>query len=178
MGIDKAFIHVSGFTLLDRAVRALRVGGAEPVVVVGGDRPRVEAAGHEFIPDDHPGEGPLGGIITALRSLDCDLVIVLACDLLDPSPIAVSALVDVIGSADVAVPVVNGRAQWLHAGWRRASLRPLVAAFDAGERAPRQAVEELQVIEVVDAAPRWFVDADTPDELPAGTITELGHRDR
>ena len=147
MGVDKAFVEWDGLSLLDRAARALRDGGAAPVVVVGGDQGRVEAAGYDFIADLYPGEGPLGGIITALRSLDCDLVVVLACDLVGPSPSAVSHLAAVAGTADVAVPIVEGRAQWLHAGWRQRALEALVTAFDAGVRAPRHAVDGLEIVE-------------------------------
>ena len=179
MGTDKAFIELDGQTLLDRAVTALVDGGAQSVVVVGGDRPRIESAGHRFVPDLHPGEGPLGGIITALEATDADLVVVLSCDLVDASPLAVSSLVAVAASADVAVPVVEGRAQWLHAGWRRTALASLQAAFAAGERAPRRAVGGLSVIEILDGSPCWYADADAPTDLPdPPTVTEPEHRPR
>ena len=172
MGADKAFIELDGTTLLDRGVDALVRGGAESVVVVGGDRERITAAGHTFIPDHHPGEGPLGGIITALDTLDTDLVVVLACDLIDASPVAVASLVAVAADADVVVPVVEGRSQWLHAVWRRTVLDPLQQAFDAGERAPRRALTGLRVVEVLDGSPCWYADADSPADLPdRATVT-------
>lgn len=179
MGADKAFIALDGQTLLDRAVAALRAGGADPVIVVGGDQAGIEAAGHRFVADLHPGEGPLGGIITALEATDAELVVVLACDLVDASPIAVSSLVAVAHDADVAVPVVEGRSQWLHAAWKRTALDHLRAGFAAGERAPRRAVDGLTVIEILDGSPCWYADADTPADLPdRATVTGLDHRPR
>lgn len=179
MGRDKAFIELDGKTLLDRGIDALLAGGAEPVVVVGGDAPRIAEAGYHYVPDQHPGEGPLGGIITALEALENDLVVVLACDLIDASPVAVSSLIAVAADADVVVPVVEGRAQWLHAIWRRAALEPLRRAFAAGERAPRRALGGLRVVEILDGSPCWYADADTPDDLPAAaTVTEPDQRPR
>lgn len=166
MGRPKAFIELDGHTLLDRAVAALRGADLDDVVVVGGDRAAVGAAGHRYVPDTHPGEGPLGGIVTALGAVDADLVVVLACDLLDASSLAVRSLVGALGTGDVAVPVVDGRAQWLHAVWRRSALPTLDAAFAAGERAPRRALPGLSVVEVLDGSPCWYADADTPADLP------------
>ena len=60
MGRDKAFIEVGGRTLLDGAVNALQRASADPIVVIGGDREQVLAAGHAFVPDAYPGEGPRG----------------------------------------------------------------------------------------------------------------------
>lgn len=166
MGRPKAFIEIDGTTLLDRAVTALTEAGIEPVVVVGGDAAAIEAAGHVFIPDAHPGEGPLGGVITALGATDREVVVILACDLLDASSLAVRSLVGALGTGDVAVPVVDGRAQWLHAAWRRSARPTLEAAFAAGERAPRRALDGLSVVEVLDGSPCWYADADTPADLP------------
>lgn len=173
MGVDKAFIELDGQTLLDRAVDALRAAAADPVVVVGGDEARILDAGHRFVADRHPGEGPLGGIITALEAVDTELVVVLACDLIEASPVAVTSLVGAAGDADVVVPVVEGRAQWLHAAWRRSALPALQGAFAGGERAPRRALDGLRVVEILDGSPCWYADADRPTDLPdRATVTE------
>ena len=166
MGRPKAFISIDGRTMLDRAIDALRAADIDEVFVVGGDRSRIVEAGHRHRRDADPGQGPLGGILTALDATDADLVVVLACDLLDASPLAVRSLVGAIGDADVAVPVVDGRAQWLHAVWRRSVRSTLQAAFDAGERAPRRALDGLAIVEVLDGSPCWYADADRPSDLP------------
>ena len=166
MGRPKAFIEIDGRTLLDRAVAAMHGADIDDVIVVGGDRAVIEAAGHRFVADAHPGEGPLGGIVAALGATEAEIVVILACDLLHASSIAVRSLVGALGTGDVAVPVVEGRAQWLHAAWRRSALPTLKAAFTAGERAPRRALAGLSVVEVLDGSPCWYADADTPADLP------------
>lgn len=167
MGSDKALLPVGGRPMAQRAVAALVGAAAEPVVVVGGDARALAEEGLTTVADRWPGEGPLGGIITALGAIDRPLVAVLACDLVDPSSAAVAAVADALGDADVAVPVVEGREQWLHAVWRRATRPVLEAAFDRGERAPRRAVAGLRVARLVDGDPAWFRDADRPEDLPA-----------
>ena len=166
MGTDKALIGKDGRTLVQHAADALASAGADPVVVVGGDRTAIERLGLAMVDDLWPGEGPLGGIITALRSVDTDLVAVLSCDLTDASPIAVRSVVGALGTADVSVPVVDGRTQWMHAVWRRSALPALNGAFAAGVRAPRDAVASLAVAKLLDGDPCWFHDADRPEDLP------------
>lgn len=169
MGRDKALIVVGGTTLVERAVGALGEAGAEPVVVVGGDPAPFRALGLDPVPDRWPGEGPLGGIITALHTVPADIVVVLSCDLTEPSSIAVRTVVSALGTADVAVPVVEGRTQWLHTAWRRESALPILEkVFADGERAPRSAATGLQVTQLLDGDPCWFHDADHPGDLPGG----------
>ncbi|MEQ8841436.1 MAG: NTP transferase domain-containing protein [Acidimicrobiales bacterium] len=165
MGTDKSLITIDGVALVERAVSALTAAGADPVVVVGGDRAALERLGLTVVDDRWPGEGPLGGIITALSALDTELVAVLSCDLTDASASAVARVVGALGTADVAVPVVDGRTQWMHAVWRRSALPALRARFEAGVRAPRDAVDSLEVAEVLGGDPAWFHDADRPEDL-------------
>lgn len=169
MGRDKALIPVAGTTLVEGSVAALRAAAATPVVVVGGDAEALRGLGLQVVPDLWPGEGPLGGIITALRAVDTDVVVVLSCDLTEASAVAVRSVVGSLGTADVAVPVVDGRAQWLHAAWRRHGALPaLEREFARGERAPRGAVASLRVTQLLDGDPCWFHDADRPGDLPPG----------
>lgn len=174
MGTDKALISRDGVTLVEGAVAALRAADADPVVVIGGDRAALEALHLDVVDDRWPGEGPLGGIITALRHVETDIVAVLSCDLTDASAIAVTSVVGALGTADVAVPVVGGRTQWMHAAWRRSALPVLTAAFEAGRRAPRDAVSALTVTELLDGDPCWFHDADRPEDLPGDAGRSAG----
>ena len=174
MGDDKAFIAVGGVPMVIRAVAALRAAGADPVAVVGGDGPRLQGLGLSHISDRYPGEGPLGGIITALGAAGAPLVMILSCDLTEPSPQAVAAVLDhaaAVEAADVAAPVVGGRRQWLHAAWRAACLPALEAAFARGARGPIQAASDLAVATVPEPEGGWpsgtFHDADRPADLPA-----------
>jgi molybdopterin-guanine dinucleotide biosynthesis protein A len=166
MGADKALLEVHGVTLVRRVADALTAAGADRVVAVGGDIGGLRSEGLEAVPDQHPGEGPLGGILTALAATDADVVVVLACDLPAADPAAITAVVEALGQADVAAPWHDGRHELLHAAWHRRAERPLQAAFAAGERAPRRAVSGLTVVSVTGLDPAALADADTPEELP------------
>jgi molybdopterin-guanine dinucleotide biosynthesis protein A len=168
MGSDKALLEVDGAPLVLRAVHALEAAGAAPIVVVGGDADGLSRLGLTPVADRWPGAGPLGGIITALTTLTGPCTAVLSCDLTAASPDAVASVLAALGDADVAVPVVDGREQWLHAVWRRRCLPALESAFASGIRAPRHAVGDLRVARLLDADARWFHDADRPEDLPGG----------
>jgi len=166
MGTDKALIELDGAALVTRAVAALGAAAADPVLIVGGDGAAFTALGLTAVADLWPGEGPLGGIITALDAIPTEVIVVLSCDLTDASAIAVRAVVGALGDADVAVPVVEGHDQWLHAAWHRRCLPTLRAEFDAGVRAPRRAARSLDVVRLLDGDPGWYHDADRPEDLP------------
>ena len=170
MGRDKALIEVEGRPLLEVAVEALTRAELDPIVVVGGDEEALRALGHRFVADLYPGEGPLGGIVSALTAVANPTMMVLSCDLTAASPIAVSSVLGALGDADVAVPIVDGRAQWLHSAWRRQALPTLEAAFAAGHRSVAAGAEELRVSRILDGDPCWYADADTPDDLPPSAL--------
>ncbi len=144
MGTDKALIEVDGVPLARRVANALRAAGADPVIAVGGDLEALERAGPDAsCPDRHPGEGPLGGILTALAATTEDVVVVLACDLPAADADTIRAVALALGDADVAAPWHDGRHELLHAAYHRRAEPVLRAAFDAGERAPHRAVADL-----------------------------------
>ncbi len=173
MGSDKAFVTVDGVEMVARAANALSIAGASAVTVVGGDARRLHGLGLSHRVDRFPGDGPLGGIITALAHFaeandHDDAVVILACDLINPSPDAVRALAAVLvdPTVDVAIPIADNRPQWLHGAWRIRSLTPLADEFARGTRAPKDAVAHLTVHEVHGYEQSWFQDADRPEDLP------------
>jgi molybdopterin-guanine dinucleotide biosynthesis protein A len=95
-------------------------------------------------------------------------VLLLACDLGEPDAAAM-ARVGATGrsaGADVTVPVVAGREQWLHAWWAP-SAAPLVdAALAAGERALHVVAAGLAVHPYDEADVRALADADSEADLP------------
>lgn len=165
MGRDKALLDVGGEALVLRSVRAL--AAAAEVFAVGGDGAALVALGIDARPDRHPGEGPLGAILTALAEARQDVVAVLSCDLLAPSPEAVAAVVGGLAAsdADAAVPVVDGRRQPLVAAYRRRAAADLGDVFAAGERSVQRALERLSVVEVAGIPAAAVRDADRPEDL-------------
>jgi molybdopterin-guanine dinucleotide biosynthesis protein A len=168
MGTDKALLEVNGRAMAVVAASALRDGGAREVLAIGGDLDALQALDLDARPDDHPGEGPLGGILTALRLANHDPVVVLACDMPSIDAAAVSALVGALADdpdALVAAPEDGGRVQALTAAYRRAAAPALAERFAAGERAVRRAIAPLHVARVEGLVPATLVDVDRPEDL-------------
>jgi molybdopterin-guanine dinucleotide biosynthesis protein A len=167
MGRDKALVEVDGRPLVLHACTTLRAAGASRVTVVGGDAAAFHGLGLATLADEHRGEGPLGAIVTALGTrVDGGVAAVLSCDLVDPSPANVTALLAQIGPGiDVVVASRRGRPQWLHAAWSVDALGELKRIFAQGERSIGRAAQGLmvEVVEVPD--PDRLQDADTPADL-------------
>ncbi len=164
MGRDKALIVVAGEPLCVRTARVLREAGALDVVALGGDGGAIGALGLGWHADLYPGDGPLGGIITALRVPADDVVVVVATDLVALTPSIIRAIVaGLTPEADVAL-ADSGRLEPLCGAWRRRAEPRLTAAFAAGERAVHAAVADLVVVSVrVD--PATLRNVNSPSDL-------------
>jgi len=166
MGTDKAHLEIDGRPMALRCADVMRESGLSPIIAVG--ESHGEPAFDELpqIPDQWPGAGPLGALVSALDYMTTEVVVVLSCDLLDPSAVAVRQLCQSIGDYDVAIPVVEGRAQWLHGVWRRRARARLRRRFMDGERSIRGAVGELDVFRFTADQVTHYRDADRPSDLP------------
>lgn len=171
MGQDKSLLRVDGRALTSVVGAALREAGATEVLAVGGDLqslaslPEIDRA----LEDEFPGEGPLGGIITALDAAANDFVVILACDTPRLDSATPKLLIEGLSTSPVnavAYAVVEGRAQPLTAAWNRpVALPALRRAFDLGERAPRRVFPDLVVVEVTTLTASAVDDLDSPEDL-------------
>ncbi len=173
MGTDKAFLMLPGASepLVAVSRNALTGAGALEVLAIGGDRERLTAAGFDHHADDHPHEGPLGGVLTALRVATLPIVVILTCDMERIDALTVRALVhalDLEPGADAAIPTIDGRGQVLTAAYRRRAYGVLAAAFEVGERSVRKAVAGLPLAgpdAFGSLDPAAFHDLDRPEDL-------------
>ena len=170
MGRPKAFLELGPDQrpLVLRVAGALRDAGAPEIITVGGDLDRLAALGLDARPDEHPGEGPLGGLVTGLALARWPLAVVLSCDLPEIDAATVRGLVTALDGdpdADAAIPVVDGHDQVLVAAYRTASEARWRAAFDAGERSVRRARAAFRVVPVTHLDPAVFVDLDVPADV-------------
>lgn len=167
MGRDKALIEVDGLALARRVADALVAGGCTRVLAIGGDAPALTALGLEPVPDRWPGEGPLGGLATALGAAsDGDLLVLAPCDWLHPSAAAVTTLVAGLDGVDAAAVQVGERVQWLPSAVRvtTALAGEVVALVDGGARR-LDSVAGVVVSRAVALDPGAVADADTPADL-------------
>lgn len=180
LGRDKAEVELGGRTLVERAVSTLREVFSE-VVLVSLPRRVLDLQGVEVVPDLESGQGPLGGIATAIRRARGRSIFVLACDL----PFVTSDLVrhvcdwsraDEIPGSERDSPVVRvpqwmGGLQPLCAVYRTEALAHVDGALSRGERGVRQMLLGAP-IDVIDLDPRLpfvhsysFLNINRPQDL-------------
>lgn len=152
-GRDKATYAHNGMPLAKISLLALQEAGATEVFSIGGDVQALADMGFRAVPDDHPGEGPLGGIVCALNQAanagaqlrengsensSENICVVLACDLPWASASTVSEVVKELSSdqnLNAVLPMGEGPIpQYLHGAWRARCLPSLEAAFARGGR--------------------------------------------
>ncbi len=153
-GTDKALAELQGETMLTRSAKLVsRVTSLVKIV-----SPAVKSKSSEFetVPDRWPGEGPLGGILTALsdakQSSGADaLALVVSCDMpfLTADWLRFLAERSVESGAEAIVP--KGTHGWepLCACWRVSAAELILPSFEAGTRKITEALNVLHV-EVLD----------------------------
>jgi molybdenum cofactor guanylyltransferase len=173
MGRDKAGLVLDGETLLARAVRRLRPVVRE-VIVVGPPERSLLVPDVRVVPDDRPGQGPLGGVYTALGAASTDRVFVMACDMPFVQTDLVRCLLSLAGAYDIVVPRSERGTEQLHAVYMRACLPAVAACLDTGALAiaslyshARTYVMEPDEWAVYDPLHLSLVNVNTPEEWEA-----------
>jgi molybdopterin-guanine dinucleotide biosynthesis protein A len=164
MGCDKALLPFRGASLAQWIARevARAAGGAFLI----GDPERYGGLGYPVIADSFPGDGPLGGILTALSHTNAEWNLVVACDM---PGLTVGFLQDLLAAAEVngstTIPMgPAGRLEPLCAVWRRDAMGPLDTAFSGGVRKVAAALEGLRLSVYPVAEVAHFQNVNTPED--------------
>lgn len=168
MGTDKATMVVAGRPMASWVAGALRAGGADDIVALGGS-PAVEALGFEVV-HDRPGmEGPLAALVAGLGSHA--EMFVCPCDVPALDPVLVSDILRVASNANTAATLAHsGRLEPLIGVYSVAALEILERGWAAGARGPKMALRESDITTVA-AAPTQVRNVNTPGDIQA--VTEL-----
>jgi molybdopterin-guanine dinucleotide biosynthesis protein A len=174
MGKDKALLSFLGEPLISRVLK--RIAPLADEVIVTTNKPEDYAfLGYPLFSDILPGTGALGGLLTALKFAQCDLVAVVACDMPFVNPDILALARDSITSTgvDLSIPHTEDGFEPFHAVYRRETCLPAVQqALDAGERKliswfPSVRISTLNHAELLDYDPNQvaFWNVNTPEEL-------------
>jgi len=155
-GADKALALLDGKTMLARMCELVRNVAANVLVV--GAQSKYEGEGTEVMEDLWPGEGPLGGIITALMATGespnrCDWNLIVSCDMpfLTAEWLRYLAERALKSPASVVVPRSREGLEPLCACWRTSATGKLQYAFADGVRKVTEAMKHLEM-EILDEA--------------------------
>jgi molybdenum cofactor guanylyltransferase len=152
-GRDKALVKVGGSPMLERMMELLE-SVASPVNVVAAPN-KYDSSGMRIVKDRWPGQGPLGGILTALHytkaTSECAWNLIVACDtpFLTHEWLAFLSERARVSKAQVVIPRSANGLEPLCACWRTDGTPPLQEQFDIGVRKVTEAVKPLK-LEVLD----------------------------
>ena len=165
-GTDKALVRLDGKTMLQRTGELLaKVCHDVTVVAAAG---KYADAPWPVIADRWPGQGPLGGILTALHHVSdidsadktrdverepCSFALILSCDMPFLTTEFLRFLTEraIASEALIIVPEASRRLEPLCACWCSAAATAIQAAFDAGGRKVTEAMKHVSM-EVLDEA--------------------------
>lgn len=148
MGVDKATFEVDGVAMANRVSQAASEAGAKEILLIGGTQAKAKKLTGVWKKDLYPGQGPLGGVITAVKSASNDAVVVLSCDMPFITGSVISSLVRGLQDAQATVGRTD-RLNWLCAAWSKDEcLTTLQSVWKREERAVHRAAVLLDVAEV------------------------------
>lgn len=176
-GRDKALSVLGGKTLLARTTElVLSVCGNVHIVAATG---RYEGAAGEIVVDRWPGEGPLGGILTALAEVPANARgpiwnLIVGCDMPFLTQEWLRYLCERAVASEAEVVFAESKFGWepLCACWSSAALPELQMAFDGGVRKVTEAMRRIRR-EVLDEGAwkrfdtegRLFWNMNTPEDF-------------
>jgi len=156
-GQDKALVTLGGQVMLARMCRLVTEATGSATIVADRQRQYAEF-GAPVIEDLWPGEGPLGGIVTALLATqkaeaNCEWNLIVSCDMpfLTREFLAHLAARALASAQQAVVPQSAHGREPLCACWRTSAAEELQTAFAGGMRRVNDALKQLRT-EVLDEA--------------------------
>jgi molybdenum cofactor guanylyltransferase len=165
-GRDKALARFDGVPLLVRIAEMARGVVGEAGVIASPEKYAEVGGALRFVEDRWPGEGPLGGIVTALQytaetTPDCEWNLILSCDMPFLTKEWLGFLVErsAASEADVVLPHSAHGPEPLCACYRTNAGPALKSVFETGVRKVTQALKHLRC-EVLDESAWKRFDSD------------------
>lgn len=161
-GSDKALAAIGEATMGERIVAAMRAAGADPVMAIGGTAGAVLSI--PTIADLRPGDGPLGGLATALLWAKSGIVVVVPCDLPLLESGHIASIIAASQPGRAAVATIDGEPQISLACWPAEAGRAILKLVEGGTRRYMAALDVVDWVGVEVPAVA-VTDADTTEEL-------------
>lgn len=163
---DKTLLPVAGRPLVSYTVEGLARQVGRIVLSCGRDPAPYRSLGLEVVADQRPGEGPLGGVVSALPLVDSDWILVHPGDSPFPSPELVARLGPPAEAHGIAAPRTRDQRQHLVLLLSRAMAAELRDWYDDGGRAIRRWLDERGASGVdMDDVADSFLNVNTPTDL-------------
>lgn len=154
-GKNKALVKIGGITLIERVLAVMNSLFRQVILITN----TPETYSHLNLPmyeDIIKDLGPLGGIYTALRSMDTEAGFVVACDMPFLNRELIRYMVEVRGRSDVVVPKFDGFVEALHALYGKRCLRVIQRLIEHQHYQILQVFRHVSVRHVREAEIRRF----------------------
>jgi molybdopterin-guanine dinucleotide biosynthesis protein A len=158
---DKALLPAPEGTLIEHILKQLKDHFDEVLVSVS-DKEKFAFLNQTLILDEKPGEGPMMGIKTALKSSRNKKSFVIACDIPDVDLSFVKRLIQQADHSDIALPVSQiGRLEPLFAVYAKAVIPEMEKLLDEGVLSLLPLFERCHVQYVPMGENTWFKNLNT-----------------
>jgi molybdopterin-guanine dinucleotide biosynthesis protein A len=176
-GVDKPMLQLGDARLIDHVVAALAPQVGTIMISCGREAARYEALGLATVADVRPGDGPLGGIVSALPHVETDWVLTHPGDAPFAHPSLVERLAPSAEAGGIAVPRAGSHRQNLTLLMSRARADSLARFYGRGGRAVKawldeQRVESVDMTEIADS----FFNINTAADLETAARRMVDHR--
>ena len=165
-GEDKPLLHLGGKPLLAHVIERLEPQVDEIVLSCSRNAAAYGRFGWPVVLDEHPGEGPLGGFVSALSRTTTPWLLTTPGDVPFLPVDLVAALAPACHRRGAAVATAGGRRQSLTMLLDRRRAQSLATFFAVGGRAAWRWLEDHQVCEIEFIASA-FQNVNTPADLAA-----------
>lgn len=172
-GSNKAFAAFQGRAFVER-ICGVMTDVFTDVLMVTNTPQAYRSLNIPMVMDLQPYQGPLGGIYTALRHATRDRIFVVACDMPLLDPAIIFQIIAVGNGFDAAVPVHDGRLEYLMALYSRRLAGEIESCLLANRRSLHAFCRHLKNIVRIPVSGRSWFNVNTPGDLD---ILEARHAD-
>ena len=165
-GVDKPLLRLGERTLLGHVIERLRPQVDSVVLSCARVEDSYREFGYTVVPDQRAGEGPLGGIVSALAEAPHSWVLTTPADTPFLPPNLVEALAPACRREGASVATAAGRRQNLTMLFDQARADSLRAFFESGGRAVHRWLD-AHAVPAVEFPASGFLNVNTPADLDA-----------
>jgi molybdenum cofactor guanylyltransferase len=166
MGQDKSLLVVEGQPLIQRIHRQLRAQ-FDDILVSTNDPAKYGFLGARAVPDREPGQGPLGGIASAVEAAIYDRVFVVACDIPVVPRHVVTKMLVAAEESDCVIARSSVGHEPLFSVYRKSALPAMRAVLDSGERRISALFSRVRIHRFDLGVAPWYRNLNTQDDLAA-----------
>lgn len=164
MGREKALLEKDNSTFIESLIKNLNNNFSE-VIISSNNKETYEKFGCRVVNDLIPGQGPLMGIYSSLKSSESDVNFIIACDIPEINFSFIRRLIIESESADIVIPVIReGRFEPLFAVYKKSALSVMENALNSGHRKISVIFDKLNTKFIKVENFDWYCNINTPED--------------